>query len=441
MLSAEERLAALAGPLDRGDWDDVVARAGRRQTVRRSRRRVVVLVALVAAGVVSFAAVGLFDRGPGPTVVERALAAVGDGPVLHVVVRQTQPLGYELVDLATGERTRPTRTVEREIWYDGDRAMQHTIVRENGRVVDDLLHTPAGVFSSNGIVYTCAWIAKHPVEATKARVSCNANMENGTTPRSIPERPPYIDPALGGFASRYQDALASGAAKVTGEGVLDGRPVYWLTFSSAERVSSASTPRERVAVDKDTYRPIVVHTVIDGRTTSTVEVISIDTVNREAGDFARPVDKQAPPTIVSSSQVGREDVSLAEARALLGGRLVWVGRNIEGLPLAAIEKRVIVSGYGSASGLAPRHGTAVALIYGEMQNGRPHGRYIEIDQAAQPESVFGLTEMFNAPSGYLQLPAPWWGFLRAEGLYVRIFGPGATDLVVPAAQALVEADG
>jgi hypothetical protein len=34
--------------------------------------------------------------------------------------------------------------------------MQHTIVREGGTVVDDQLETPDGVFSSDGIVYTCA---------------------------------------------------------------------------------------------------------------------------------------------------------------------------------------------------------------------------------------------------------------------------------------------
>lgn len=418
----------------KADWDDAVRRARRRSGLRTVP--LVAAVVLVVVSVVGLGAVELVDRGS-PSIVERALAAVGDGPVLHVVVRETQPTWYELVNLKTGERTRPTKTFEREIWYDGDRAMQHTIVREGGTVVDDQLETPDGVYSSNGIVYTCAWIAKHPVEATKAGVSCNASGENGTTPRTIPERPPYIDPALGGFTSHYKQALASGAAKMTGEGVADGRPVYWLTFSSGE---GASSPSEQVAVDKDDYRPIVVRTIIDGRTSSTVDVLSIDTISRDVADFTRPVEKPTRPKIVSSSQIGREQISLEEAKALLGGRIMWLGRSFDGLPLAAIEKREIVSGYGSTSGLAPVHGTAVGLIYGEMQNGRAHGRFIEITQAPRPSFVIGWDEV-TAPSGYMQLRGSWWGLTRADGLYVGIFAPNATDTVVPAAQALTEANG
>ena len=51
----------------------------------------------------------------------------------------------------------------------------------------------------------------HPIEATRARVSCNFNGDNGTTPRQIPEEPATLDPALVGFELDVYWALVGGA--------------------------------------------------------------------------------------------------------------------------------------------------------------------------------------------------------------------------------------
>lgn len=79
-------------------------------------------------------------------------------------------------------------------------------------------------------MWTCARIAAHPVEATRAGVSCKFSGDNGTTPRHIPETPPSVDPALLGFVDGYRQALASGSARRIGEGTVDGQHVIWLEF-------------------------------------------------------------------------------------------------------------------------------------------------------------------------------------------------------------------
>ena len=57
-------------------------------------------------------------------VVDRALAAIGDGPVLHVVTR-SPGMGGTLVDLQSGERTQ--LRIEQETWFDPDRGFRATI--------------------------------------------------------------------------------------------------------------------------------------------------------------------------------------------------------------------------------------------------------------------------------------------------------------------------
>src|SRR3989442_10787033 len=96
------------------EWGDVLERAG-----RRKRRRL--LPALAAAGGLAAAAlvaVALWPSGGRPlTVLERARAAVGDGPVTRLVYRDE--LGETLVNLASGER-RPIYG-DHEEWFDASR--------------------------------------------------------------------------------------------------------------------------------------------------------------------------------------------------------------------------------------------------------------------------------------------------------------------------------
>ena len=80
--------------------------------LRRTHRRVFTRAAVVVAvGAAALVAVLLWPSdGNRSPILERALAAIGDGPVLHVVTQV--PSGQELVDLQTGRSTMPTFEIE-----------------------------------------------------------------------------------------------------------------------------------------------------------------------------------------------------------------------------------------------------------------------------------------------------------------------------------------
>src|SRR5687767_12240358 len=122
-------------PGARGDWDAVVRDAG----VRRRRALLRPLAGLAVAAAALFA-LALFQpwEGESPTVLERALAAVDDGPVLHVVLRGEW--GGTLVSLSTPDR-QPVHG-ENEVWYDSERGLVHMISRLGGVIQHEEVYEP-----------------------------------------------------------------------------------------------------------------------------------------------------------------------------------------------------------------------------------------------------------------------------------------------------------
>jgi len=84
-----------------------------------------------------------------PSLVDRTLAAVGDQPVIHVVTRQTVPSPTTLVELSTGRRITASLVIRTEIWFDEERALEHTVTRVTGEPTQDVLFTPQGVTSES----------------------------------------------------------------------------------------------------------------------------------------------------------------------------------------------------------------------------------------------------------------------------------------------------
>jgi hypothetical protein len=408
---------------------------------RRRRTSVAVAAAAGAVAVLGLAALLLAGNRVEPRLVDRALAAVGDAPVLHAVVRRQEAPETTMVELSTGRRVVEQRISETEIWFDEKRALEHTITRTTGQATHDELSTPQNVPSESGPVWTCARIAAHPVEATKARVSCNFSGDNGTKPRHVPEPPPTLDPALAGFVDGYRQALASGVARRIGEGTIAGRHVYWLEFRLPD--PAAGEPpldlREQVAVASDTYRPVLVRPINDGVAGQDYDVLEIETVGRDRADFSKPKLLPAASRPTSTSVVVTGELELGAASQVLGARALWAGPEIDGLKLAGVQRQEVTTGYGRGSGVPPRVTPVVALIYGSVRRGHPTKGSLEMTESTVPYAVWSLDPP-PTPAGFVGINGMGWGLLHVGDVYVEItrfrFAAGVDDAVVAAARQL-----
>ncbi len=353
-----------------------------------------------------------------PSLTDQALAAVGQGEVLHVVTEYSSPLNsLQPVSLRTGKQVQVTE--QQEVWLDSDRRLERIVATIAGKRFHEVVITPDGWFTPGGPVYSCSWIAAHPVEATKARVSCNEDMDNGTKPHHIPESPPTpLDPALAGFVDRYRSALASGQAHQTGKGELDGRPVVWLHIAS---------PSEDVAIDASSYKPVLVR---NDASSFSFRVTQIETQPYDASVFARPALQPAKPSI--GEVTGTSEIDIAQAQNLLGGRALWLGDQWKGLRLAGVQRQELTTGYSPLSGREPTRSTGVTLRYGGLV----------IREAMQCEIAYGwfFCDDPRMPTGDTMLvKGPGGSVFQRNGLYVSIWQPGGKLDPVEVARALTAA--
>jgi hypothetical protein len=432
-LMLAERFAAIADRADDSDWDDVVRR--RAALARRPRRRTPSLrLAALFAALVVVVAVALVAPWSGSrgSLIDRALAAIGSQPVLHVIGERLGTAQQHVVDIQSGRVESKPLVVREEIWYDQARGLKHTITRVDGSLVDDVLETPRGGYTPGGIVYDCAWIAAHPVEATKLRVSCNASLENGTTPHKVPRPKPTLAPGLAGFLDGYQQALSSGSAREIGKGQLDGQTVDWLEFKT-------NGGTERVALDPSTHKPVLVE---DGSGWS-LRIAAIETVAASAADFSRPTPNElgAQPTFVARTDT-QALPSDASAIATVPGA-VWAGPSLAELPLAAAQRTQLKATFVNGTP-EPQTGVGLELDYGTLKsNGRlDRSRpFVQIEEAPSRALAFGYMWGFvrgaEPPAGKLYEPSgvsPL-GFTVSNNRYLTIQA-SSPELLRAAAQAL-----
>ena len=336
------------------------------------------------------------------------------------------------MDLSTGATTPITQEQEVEIWYDHKHGLKHTIVRSDGKIVDDTLETPEGGFTPGGIVYDCAWIAAHPVEATKARVSCNANGNNGTTPRVIPRPKPSIDPSLQGFLDGYQRALATGKARKTGTGKINGRSVIWLAFDLPGARS------ERVAVDSETMRPLLVR---DEPGNYSYRIEQIGTQSSKEADFSKPTLAEVGPQPSGGRTTSSESLppQPSSIRAALRGA-VWAGSSLGGLPLTSARRDELRTSFADHA-RPPETGVGLRLEYGSGAS----GAYVVLMESNRPQ--FGYqwgfvqqTQTLPDLTGKLYIAGTSIGFTVTNGIYITI-NASNHDLLILAARSLQSAAG
>jgi hypothetical protein len=396
-------------------------------STRRRRRWIPVSAAAATVVVAAAAALALVLAGEGVKggFVDQALAAVGDAPVLHVVLRQEYAPDEALVEIATGERTQQTKVIETETWFDEERGLRHNLYRANGELTLDELATPEGTTTGTGPVWTCARIARHPVEATRARVSCHLSGENGTVPKDVPEERPTADPGLAAFVDGYREALESGAARRLGEDTVDGRRVEWLEFdlptmsdADGQNVTRLS---EQVAVASDTHLPVLVRRVANGIGGPVVRVTTIESIPRERADFSKP--KRAPADSLASgwNVTAKEEIQPWQAASALGGSALWPGPRVAGLELARVERREVTISYPEETGRPPLATTTVAFVYGPGELGGHPTATFDVIESAQPlPGWVGPNRVGAPPEGFMSLNSFGWGLLQKGGLYFQL---------------------
>lgn len=367
-----------AGP----DWAGV----RRRALQARARRAAVTAAIFAAAGVL---ASGLWPNAP--SFNDQALAAIGGGRWIEVVVGQKAGL-TRVVDLKTGhEAEAGTQTA----WvYDTD---SHKEV---------------------------AW----PLIGGKAF--------------RVITRGDGLEPELAGFVDGYRKALRDGAAVAIRKTTYSGRAATVLRFSTGK------TAEYEVAVDDRTHVPLWLSAVEHGRPNPPMRVLSI-------ASYAKAPATPAPfPARAYTTWTSRDlgTVAVPGASSALGRRALWPGAQVGAIPLASVtvERVTKVRLIGRV-----RLAATPALVF---FYGRADSHWIEVSEEAEPlgydfmsyqGTPVAAAGIALPPVGRLTLACSscgagnhgggyrpiWSGYLRVDGLYVRVNSP-SRNLVLDTARLL-----
>jgi hypothetical protein len=301
------------------DWDAVLREA-------RPRRRSLTLQLAAATAVAAFAALFVVAPWKGSErvgILDRALGAVGDQPITHVVLRGDW--GGTLVDLKTGER-RPLYG-ENEIWYDANRNVAHQISRFGGAVESEEIFSP----------------------------------ERSASPFTV-------------LARDYRKALEAGTARVAGRGTFDGAAVYWITFRRLMLPDVADHRdhefAEEVAISTETFKPVAIRALRDRHAFSTERVLELETMSRDEADFS--ADPAASPEGRAMMQGRGDAIPVEQAAAVLGRTPFWLGSEYAGLPLSQVQKPFSSTGTSDKTLVTGERATAIRRCLDTRRRGRGH---------------------------------------------------------------------
>ena len=389
-------------------WDEVLRRAAV-QPARRRRGRRALAVALATVGAVCAAVlIDPFGGGDRGGVLDRALAAVGDGPVLRVV-SETQ-IGGTLVELDGDRRTEIRAT--REVLFDPERGMRWT-VRLRGVVLEDYGVRPG-------------------------------------------KRLGYAGEALQAFTRDYREALRSGRAHVLGEEEVDGNPVYWIRVPLGPKSPKSRTPCrpyrfcQDVAISRETYEPLYLSITPPGYRPRVLDrILTIESLPAGSGDIPGKATAILPGFRFLPQH---HHIDRAEAERILGAELAWPGRGLAGLTLERIDAVGIRPYRFTKEMRRPRYGPRERVIRFVFSSSR--GDMLIVNQARRPSIALTLGPRSAplrglpspSPAGYGYAPPPGWALLtgggrakqavlRHRGLVISVYA-ARKDLVLKAVQAL-----
>jgi hypothetical protein len=371
VLHDEPELLALA---------DAVAETQRPARSRRARRMVPRAIAVAGVAAAILVAVLLAPGGNGNhAILGRALAAIGNGRVLHLVM-QTRT-GTVLVDLTSGRRT--VETAQIESWTDRNFQRDHLVMRVRGHVADLLLPEDR---KKGGMVGA-------------------------------------VDPAFAALWTGYRRSLANGDAKLERKGIVAGRPVYWLRFPSFDHGRAGT----EVAIDRRTYKPVLVRSHYSRVSSPDFHVLTAETIPFRASDFKRVGVSLLGDTVSGGSgsvAPGSEHVTL---------KAPWLtpGHRIAGLELTEVNRLTESAGGRTVAG--------IELVYGDTSQ---HGRHsLTIEELSQPEDAAHVPRGFisiqeGEGSDGRSTYRSWIGQFVKHGIYVTIDTGAGEDAVLETARAL-----
>jgi hypothetical protein len=359
-------------------------------TAPRPRRRLarIAAVALAAAAVVGFLLTSPWESG-GPSFVDKALAAVGNRPVLHVVVRYT--IG-ERIDLRTGASSPAHR--DGEVWYDTARHVFRAVARIDGRVA----------YRSSG-------------------------------KGSLADEPFLL-------TTLYRKALQQGKLRKVGHAVVRGRRALVVQA----RVPHGGLMRDYL--DAQNFRLLRLQYFLDGRLGYQLDVLRFETVSREEARLPKhpaplgPSSRgsgtvSAPLTGSGSAVVG--EAALVKARTVFGRPALWPGRAIAGHRLIASQ----LEEESSATRGRTVRGRKLFLRYGPRSRAFEQA-YLEIEEAPASSPLWAVEDVAVPRSGYLDLLSSqtstndhdvrtqWTGTMTRAGLTLQLTSWSRTTLIAAA---------
>lgn len=379
LLRDEPELLALA---------DAVADTQRRPQRVRGFAPKLAAVAAVAAGI---AAVVLLwpGGGSGNGVLGRALAAIGDGQVLHLVMEGKT--GEVFVNLESGERKVQMSRVE--LWTDRSFQHAHLVMHIDGQVADILLPD---------------------------------DVHNGVTVGEV-------DPVFSAFWTGYRKALENGDATVESSGTIDGRAVYWLRFAPSRN----GAPGSEVAIDQQSYKPVVLRNYVTATRYEDARILVAETIPYDAADFKR-VGVNLLTGIGSRSSSGSSSATQQDEHPVVKAPWLTPGNEISGLTLASVSSTRSTTGPRTIEGIELQYGTGA--MFG--------GDGLVIDEQARPDDPRPWNHI---PAGWISVQKgegsdennktfdTWTGQLVKDGVYVTIETGGGEEELLAAARALKRA--
>ncbi len=301
------------------------------------------------------------------------------------------PTGTSYVDLATGRET--VQHYRLELWVDQPFDRFHLVMSYDGQVVGDVLY-PEDRGSSVGTV----------------------------------------DPAFAALWGGYRQALADGTATLAGDGTAYGRHVHWLRFRPA-----GNGPGSEVAVDADTFKPIVYRTYSGGLPIDQ-HILLAETTDLAHADFTRhgPNPLLGVGSSSSSSGGGFAVPDNGTPSTTVPDGWLTAGPTAAGGTLVAVLPLTVTPDHK-----APIDG--IQLVYGGLRYGGPAPDATTIEELPRPDDPQtwahipdGAVEIQQGSmtSGTGTTRPQWTGYLVSDGRYVTIATEAGKQAVVGIARSL-----